>query len=54
MVNSGEVSVPVLFSPPRKLLTRYLPPKPVTFPCHGRVPATGPLPKAVPVAVQSP
>jgi hypothetical protein len=54
MVNSGEVRVPVVESPFRKLLTRPLPRKPETSCWFGRVPVAGAEPKASPVVVQSP
>lgn len=54
MVNAGEVRVPVVASPFRKLLTRPLPRKPETSCWPGRVPGAGASPKASPVFVQSP
>ncbi len=54
MVNSGDVSVPVVESPFRKVLASPSPRKPETCPWSGRVPLAGAVPKASPVAVQSP
>jgi hypothetical protein len=54
ILNGGEVSVPVLWSPPKKLLTKPLPRKPLTGIWLGSVPRAGPGPNAVPVGFQSP
>ena len=54
ILNSGEVSVPVLASPSKNVFTRPLPWNPSTCIWLGSVPCAGPGPNAVPVTFHAP
>ena len=54
ILNSGDVSVPVVPSPPWNELTNPFPRKPSTAIWFGRVPRAGPGPKASPVTLHAP
>ena len=54
ILNSGEVSVPVVRSPSKKLFTSPWPRYPVTSIWSRSLPFAGPLPNACPVATHCP